>query len=213
MKSPVPDTRNSLILRLPDQRDIEAWDQFVAIYDPLIYRLARSKGFQDADAQEIVQEVMVAVARAVDRWEPDPKLGRFRDWLFRIARNLMIKFMTRKKHRPIGSGDSVVADLLDQQVDPASAKLAEEEAAEFDLAYRRETFRWAAEKVSGQVTPSTWQAFWKTSVEGRSAADVAKELQLTVGAVHIARSRVRGRLRQAVQQLQQNIEAMENQEE
>ena len=66
VKSPVPDTRDSLILRLPDRRDVEAWDEFALIYQPLVYRLARAKGLQDADAQEIVQEVLVAVSRAVD---------------------------------------------------------------------------------------------------------------------------------------------------
>ncbi len=77
MTTPVPDTRNSLIARLPDKQDAEAWEQFVSIYEPLVYRLARSKGFQGAEAREIVQEVLVAVAGAVQRWEPDPAKGRF----------------------------------------------------------------------------------------------------------------------------------------
>ena len=197
MKSPVPETRNSLILRLPNKGDIEAWDQFVSIYEPLVYRLARAKGFQDADAQEIVQEVFVAVSRAVERWEPDPARGRFRDWLFRIARNLMINFLTRRKHLPIGSGDSEIAELLENHVDPAS-----EESATFDLQYRREVFRWAAEQVRDQVKERTWSAFWKTSVDGRAIAEVAGDLGMSVGAVHIARSRVLGRLRETVKTLE-----------
>ena len=201
MKTPVPDTRNSLILRLTDKRDVEAWDQFVSIYEPLVYRLARAKGFQDADAREIVQEVMVAVSRAVERWEPDPARGRFRDWLFRIARNLIIKFLTRRKYRPIGSGDSGIAELLERQIDPAC-----DESAMFDLEYRREVFRWAAEQVREQVKQSTWRAFWMTSVDGHAISDVARELQLSVGAVHIARSRVCGRLREAVQKFEQGCD-------
>ena len=196
MKSAASDTRNSLILRLHDNLDVEAWEQFVAIYEPLIYRLARAKGFQNADAQEIIQEVFIAVAGAVDRWEPDNDRGRFRDWLFKIARNMMINFMTRKRHRSIGSGDSRIANLLNQQ--PANAT---EQSAEFDFEYRREVFRWAADQVRDQVKDNTWQAFWQTSVESQSAQQVAEQLGMTIGAVHIARSRVRSRLRAAVSKM------------
>ena len=199
MRSTAPDTRHSLILRLPDKQDAAAWEQFVSIYEPLVYRLARAKGFQDADAREIVQEVLVAVSQAVERWEPDPQRGRFRDWLFRIARNLMIKFLTRRKYRSLGTGDPKIAELLERQVD-----LGYEESAEFDLEYRREVFRWAAERVRKQVKERTWQAFWMTSVDGRETTDVAKELKMSDGAIHIARSRVRGRLREAIEVLEQD---------
>ena len=67
----IPETRASLILRLPDATDVEAWDEFVEIYRPLVYRVARGRGFQDADANDVAQEVLVAVAGAVDRWVPD----------------------------------------------------------------------------------------------------------------------------------------------
>jgi RNA polymerase sigma-70 factor (ECF subfamily) len=199
VKSPIPETRNSLILRLPDKTDVEAWDQFVSIYEPLVYRLARAKGFQDADARDVTQEVLVAVTRAVERWEPERERGRFRDWLFCIARNLMINFLTRRMHRPIGSGDSGIAELLAQQVDPDS-----EASSTFDWEYRREVFHWAAAQVQKQVKPSTWQAFWRTSVDVRPIAEVAAELEMTVGAVHIARSRVLGRLRDVVRRFEQN---------
>ncbi|MEO2015002.1 MAG: sigma-70 family RNA polymerase sigma factor [Fuerstiella sp.] len=199
MRPSIPDTRNSLILRLPDKQDVVAWDQFVSIYEPLVYRLARAKGFRDADAREIVQEVLVAVSQAVERWEPDPQRGRFRDWLFRIARNLMIKFLTRRKYRALGTGDPQIAELLEQQVDMAC-----DDSAEFDLEYRREVFRWAAEQVREQVKERTWQAFWMTSVDGHETADVARKLEMSDGAVHIARSRVRGRLRQAIETFEQD---------
>lgn len=194
MTSPVPDTRNSLIARLPDSDDVEAWDQFVSIYQPLVFRLARARGFQDADAREIVQEVLVAVSQAVQRWEPDPERGRFRDWLFQIARNSMIRYLTRRRHRPIGTGDTRVAELLEQQPVPSP-----EETALFELEYRREVFRWAADQVRGQVNERTWQAFWMTSIEARPTADVAAELGMSTGAVHVARSRVRSRLRNVVE--------------
>ncbi len=185
-------------MRLPDKRDVEAWDQFVAIYEPLVYRLARAKGFQDADAREIVQEVMVAVSQAVERWEPDSERGRFRDWLFCIARNFMINYLTRRKYRSFGGGGSSMDELLEQQPAPDT-----NESAEFDLEYRREIFRLAAEQVRDQVNADTWQAFWRTSVEDESVEAVAEQLGMTPGMVYTARSRVRARLRNEVQRFQQ----------
>ena len=202
MKFTPPDTRNTLLIRLTDQSDATAWDEFVEIYRPLIYRLARLKGLQDADAQEVAQDVMTAVSRSIDEFDRDPAKGRFRDWLFRIARNVTINYLTRPGKRPIGSGDTGVARLLDQQCDPNS-----EESQLHQLEYRREIFHWAARQVRSQVQTNTWSAFWKTSVEGKPATEVAQSLGVSVGAVHIARSRVIGRLREIVKRFDaDNIE-------
>lgn len=191
-----PKTRASLILRLRDRSDLNAWQEFAEIYQPLVFRLARSKGFQHSDAADLAQEVLVRVAGAVERWEPDEQRGTFRGWLYRIARNLMIDFLERGKRHPMAGGSSGVVALVEQQVDKASLQ-----SETFDTEFRRQVFTWAADRIRPGFQPSTWQAFWKTAVEEHTAADVARELDMSPGAVYVARTRVMQRLRIEVQRV------------
>jgi RNA polymerase sigma factor (sigma-70 family) len=189
-----PATRYSLIVKLRDPADSAAWGEFVAIYEPLVYRLARLKGLQDADARDLCQEVFHAVARAIDRWEPGR--GSFRGWLSRIARNLLINFLTRRQYQSRGSGATSVQELLEAQpaVDPSATAL-------FEAEHERRLFQWAAEDIRGEFTPATWQAFWQTALEDRPPGEVAAELGLSIGAVYVARSRVLSRLKRRIKQL------------
>ena len=87
-----PETRASLILRLQDAADIVAWDEFAEIYAPVVFRSARRMGLQEADAEDVVQEVLAAVAVSVAKWIQREDHGPFRAWLVRIARNTSIDF-------------------------------------------------------------------------------------------------------------------------
>src|SRR5262245_28610281 len=192
----LPETRASLIQRLPNAEDAAAWDEFAAVYAPLVYRLARRRGLQPADADDLVQDVLAVVARSVEDWLAHSNRGPFRAWLLRIARNLTINFLTRPKNRPLGTGNSDVARQLTQLAANGQP------ATEFDLEYRRELFRWAAEQVRTAVTETTWEAFWRTSVESQPVDAVAKQLSTSVGSVYIARSRVMTRLRELVRRME-----------
>lgn len=189
----VPDTRTSLILRLPSAADAEAWREFVAIYEPFVYRFARRGGLQDADSRELVQNVMMSVARAVGRWKPDHARGRFRTWLFRIAKNQLLDVLSKRQRVLSSRTNSGDWQLMEQLIDDVSSS-----EDQMRLAHRRELFRWAADRVRSSVRQATWQAFWMTAVEERSPEFVATELGLTVGAVYIARSRVLSRLQEEV---------------
>ncbi len=181
-----PETRATLIVRLRDAADQAAWAEFVEIYRPVIYRLARRRGFQHADAEDLAQQVLAAVAQAVRRWQPDPARGRFRAWLNRIARNRIINTLTRRKpDRAAGGADDPLADRA-ARAGPDSELLRVE--------YRREVFQWAARQVRREFRPDTWQAFWQTTIEGRPVAAVAAELGKAVGAIYTARGRVMRRL-------------------
>jgi RNA polymerase sigma factor (sigma-70 family) len=193
----VPGTRPSLLVRLRDTKDELAWNEFTAIYSPLIYRLACRRGFQDADAADLVQEVLRAVAGAIDRWAPDPSRGPFRIWLFRIARNMMLNLVTNQRRHPRGTGRDEVRSLLEAQPSPSP-----EDSELFEMEYKRQLFRWAADKVRGEFRSPTWDAFWQTGVDGKKAQEVASALGTSVGAVYMARSRVMSRLREVIAQVE-----------
>jgi RNA polymerase sigma-70 factor (ECF subfamily) len=188
-----PETRVSLIVRLKDRDDQDAWGEFLEIYRPLVYRLAISKGLQDADAEDVVQQVFGSVARAVDRWQPDAQRATFRTWLTTIARNAILNALTRRAPDR-ASGDTAernaLAEYADQTAD-SHVLLTES---------RREIFQWAARRVREEFESSTWDAFWLTAVEGLDVTEVAKAVDKKRGAIYAARSRVMKRLKQIVQQ-------------
>jgi RNA polymerase sigma factor (sigma-70 family) len=190
-------TRASLLARLGDPQDRAAWQEFVALYGSLVYGFARNRGLQDADAADLTQEVFLAVAQAADRWKYDPKQGTFRGWLYGITRNKIAKFLKRRHLQPVGSGDTNAQRRLDEQPD-----LGPDPQAAWELEFQKQLFRVAAAKIEGSFAPTTWQAFWRTAVEGKNAGVVAKELGLSVGAVYVAKSRVLARLIEEMQRLQ-----------
>ncbi len=193
-----PATRPSLLVRLRNLQDQQSWEEFFAVYQPLVFRMARNQGLQDADASELTQEVFIAVASAIQRWDPDPRLGSFRAWLFRIARNLMINWLVYRRRHPAGTGNSDVHRLLAEQPDPHQDQ---EDSAVFDREYKRQAFAWAAEQIRKEFRDTTWQAFWLTCVENLPVVEAAEKLEMSPGAVYIARSRVMARLRQKIETL------------
>lgn len=190
-----PTTRASLLLRLRDSQDHEAWVEFVSLYEPVAYRLLRRHGLQDADAREVMQELFMAVSRSIDRWDPAKERGSFRGWLRRVARNLVINWLKQRERRVITTGGShAMLDMLPADSDP--------ETAEFDQELRRAHFQRAAEQVRGEVQPGTWQAFWETAVVGTTPVQAAKKLGMEVGAIRVAKCRVLARLRAAVNEME-----------
>ena len=192
-----PTTRASLLLRLRDSQDHEAWVEFVSLYEPVAYRLLRRHGLQDADAREVMQDLFLAVSRSIDRWDPAKERGSFRGWLRRVARNLVINWLQQRERRVIATGGSELLAMLESL--PAES---EPETVEFDQELRRALFQRAAEQVRREVQPATWLAFWETGVVGTSPADAAQKLGMTAGAIRVAKCRVLVRLQAAVKELE-----------
>ena len=193
-----PETRSSLLaqVRSPDNR--EAWEQFVLIYRPVIYRMARRRGMQDADAQDIVQTVLMRVAGAINRWEKTEPGTRFRYWLRRVAKNAIFTALSRSPN-DAASGGSNIQDLLTKQ-----PEIAPDVDQELGLEYMREQYLRAAVIVQTDVDTETWRAFELSLIEGRSCDEVAELIGKSIGTVYAARSRVMRRLRDQVQRLEES---------
>ena len=186
-----PQTRPSLLLRIRDFRDEDAWNQFIELYAPLIYGYLRKRNIQDADAGDLTQDVLSSVTSTANDFTYDPQRGSFRGWLLTVTRNKMLNFVSRKKAQA-GSGDSGVQRAIEEMT------AEEDDRSQWDLEYERRLFEWAAKKARSEFQDSTWQAFWLTAVDNQSASSVAEKLDLSVGAVYVAKSRVTARLRQFI---------------
>ena len=197
----IPPTRASLLVRLRDSGDEAAWKEFVELYTPLVYGYARKQGLQDADAADLCQDVLRAVAGAVGRLEYDPQRGSFRNWLFTVVRRKLARWRTAQQNRTRGSGDPAVNQLLEQC--PAPAEGEADGDAEWEAAWRDRLFAWACEQVRRDVRAVTWQAFWRTAIEDQPGRQVAADLGLTIAAVYSAHSRVLARLRELIQSVQE----------
>lgn len=184
-----PSTRLSLIRRLGDPSDGSAWNTFVEQYAPLLYRYARVKGLQDADASDLVQEVFEAVAKHVNRFEPRFQKTSFRRWFFRIAYTKLCDQAQRRNRQP-----KVLGDLTASIAGELSGGL-EDNSSWLEIERRRELFERAAKQIQPTFQEKTWQAFWNTAVEGQDAQQVAEGLGMSIGAVYIAKSRVTSKLR------------------
>jgi len=190
-----PQTRDSLLVRVRSPGDREAWDQFASLYRPVIYRVARCRGLQDADAQDLAQQILIAVAAAIGHYEKSPEIP-FRHWLRRVIRNAIASSLARRPHDRAAGGTTIQTLLAEQPgLDQASDGLVE-------LEYRRELFLQAARFVRADVAEETWQAFELTVVDGCSIERAAAELGKSVGTIYAARSRVMRRLREAVRELE-----------
>ena len=187
----MPPTSATLLERLRDRADAEAWQRLVDLYSPLLSSWLRRHALQDADMNDLVQEVLVTVAREAARFEHSGRPGAFRHWLRNILANRLREFWRGRRLRPTATGDSDFVALLDQLEDPDSGI-----SRLFDQEHDQHIVRRLLAMIEPQFAPSTWQAFRRVVLEGAQPDAVAKELGLTVNAVFIAKSRVLQRLRQ-----------------
>jgi len=191
-----PGTRPSLLLRLQGGCDERAWAEFLAIYEPLLLRLMRSRGLQDSDACDTTQQVLLRISEAIERYQPDGADASFRRWMFRVARNVVISFLTQQSKQPTVLASNQIADALDATRNDSA------ESCLFDGEYQQQVLAWATEQVRREFRDTTWQAFVETGIHERPIADVARELNMSPGSIYVARSRIIARLRLKVEEFE-----------
>ncbi len=191
-----PITRPSLLTRLHDAEDAEAWQTFVRVYAPLVYGHVRRRGVQDADAADLTQAVLADVLRCMrGGFEYRPERCRFRDWLGTVTRRHLLRFLHRQGQAVRGTGGP--EDQFDQvPAEPDAAWTAE---------FNARVLRVALERIRPGFEPGTWQVFERLWLEDRPALETADALGLHIDAVYAAKSRVLKRLREEVLVLAEDL--------
>ena len=190
------ETSLSLLHRLQESSETESWDRLITLYAPLIRAWLRKYDVQESDADDLVQEVLLAVSKDLSKFEHGGQPGAFRGWLKGILVNRLRNFWRARDRRREARGHSDIDERLAELEIPTSelSQLWNEE-------HDRYVLRQLLEMVKPHFAPNTWTAFDRVALKGERPRDVAAEMQISLNAVVTAKSRVLGRLRQESQGL------------
>lgn len=190
------ETSLSLLYRLCRSSESESWKRLFELYEPFVRACLRKYDVQDSDADDLVQEVLLAVSKDMSKFEHGGQPGAFRGWIKAILLNRLRCFWSARDRRPQASGDTDIDERLGQLDDPAS---------EMSQIWNREHDQYVLRQLLAltepHFAPTTWQAFYRVSIKGKRADVVAEELEVSVNAVFVAKSRVLGRLRREAEGL------------
>ncbi len=177
--------------------DQQAWLQFVNRYGPLIEQWCRRWGLRADDADEIVQNVLLQLSRQMSEFRYDAD-GSFRAWLKTVTYRAWCDFLKRQqRQKDAASGDTRVMQLLNSQ------EVRDDLTQRIDGEWRAELMETAMRSVKRRVQPHTWEAFRMMTQEGLSGAQVAERLDMKVGSVWVAKSKVLKMIQQEIEQLAQ----------
>jgi len=184
-----PSTITSSLLRRVVANDQQAWEQMVGLYYPMVYGWCRRSGLQSSDAADVCQDVFRGVVRGIGGFRRDKPGDTFRGWLRRITQRRVID------HRQ--ARQSQAEPLLELGSRVPHAASAHPPGDELPESVKEPSLpHGVLDLVRSEFEQRTWNAFWKTTVDDRPAADVARELGMSVNAVYLAKSRVLRRLRE-----------------
>ena len=177
-------TSVSLLERLREPAQQDAWGRFVDLYTPLIYYWARRVGLAQEEAADLVQDVLTVLVQKLPEFRYDPGKS-FRGWLRMVTLNKWRENRRRKGVALAEARDSELAGVVDPEADDAF----------WQVEYRQHLVNRALKLMQAEFHPTTWKACWEFVVVGRPAAEVARQLGISENAVHLAKGRVLRRLR------------------
>lgn len=174
--------------------DAEAWQRLVTVFGPIVYRWCRASSVPASDAADVVQEVFATVARGIGDFERQKSTGSFRSWLATITRSRAADYFRRaaKQQAAVGGTDAMLALQGYAEAVDSTISLANQPGA---------VTQQVLTLVRAEFEPSTWDAFWSTTIDGRSAIDVAQATGLSRASVYQAKSRVLRCLRKRMAEL------------
>jgi RNA polymerase sigma-70 factor (ECF subfamily) len=167
-----------------------AWDRLLRIYAPLVWHWCRTSGLQEEDSADILQDVFQVVASRLSTFRLQPD-GTFRGWLRIITRHKICDHFRKRQQEPAGAGGSDAQRWLGEIAAPDDPS----DDGSSDADEHRVLIRHIMDLLRPEFAEQTWQAFWRTAIEGQPAADVAADLGMSPGAVRVAKCRVLQRLR------------------
>jgi len=191
-----PSTAPSLLLAAQEGQP-DAWNRFVHLYGPLIYRWVRRSGLQSSDAADVTQDVLLSVSKDLPRFDPGQIGARFRGWLWTITRRRIVDW---RRDQPaelaIGSSVMAAAVAVDQSPKHESQWNELSDIPPTDARIDTQTLlRRAVAIYRDRFDSKSWQAFWATVVEGRQPDEVAESLGISRWNVYKSRARILQRLR------------------
>jgi RNA polymerase sigma-70 factor (ECF subfamily) len=195
--APLPTTRVTLLARLrQDPTDQGAWDEFVERYGRHIYRWCRQWKLQDADAEDVTQDILLKLAQKLRDFAYDPARS-FRGWLKTVAHHAWRDFADSPGRARAAAGDSQVWELMQ------TLEAREDLVGKLEEAFDLELLEAAKVRVRLRVAPHTWEAFRLAALEGMPVAEVAAAVGMQVAMVYVAKSKVQKMLQEEVRKLEE----------
>jgi len=206
-------TRPSLLNRLKQGDDTESWNEFYRIYGKLARDFAIQAGLNDTEADEVVQDTAIAVARHLPEYRYDPKKCRFKTWLLNQT-SWRIKDQLKKRLKEAGLKSSASALAADDETarttainrvpDPATLDLA----ALFETEWRKSLFAVALERVKDKFSLKQFQTFDLLVLKEWPAADVARSLGVSLANVYVTKHRVASAIAKEIKRLEKQLERL-----